>query len=332
MNTYFITGVDGQLGYCLSKYFASGGHQVIGTFKSSPPFDLSHCFAAEQLNICDIIKTKSLLKKYGKKFGFFFINCAGITNTEDTLFGFEDYLDSNSVAVYNQLSLLEGNQKYITFGSCEEFRGVVYSPQNESCELRPETFYGYSKVMSHLTTNHFRSAGLNCHYAILYPIESKYRHSRFLVSKLVSGAKRIAKYMSNGEAFEPIHVGNINTVKDWLYIDDFCRAVDAILEKGTSCEYIISSGTGKHVVDFINQIFESLEIDGELHLNSENWEKMEYCVRYSPKTKLVIADKEIFKELKQSAPLVGDNRKLRELGWSPKVSFEEMVYRLVHES
>jgi len=105
-----------------------------------------------------------------------------------------------------------------------------------------------------------------------------------------------------------LRLGNIEAERDWGYAGDTVAAMHAMLNADQPDHYVIATGTTHTVENFTKRAFEELDLDYEKHL---------------------VIDPE-FHRPKEDVPLVGDASKIRsQLKWEPKVSFEDMVRKMV---
>jgi len=119
-----------------------------------------------------------------------------------------------------------------------------------------------------------------------------YQHPEKLIPKTVVNALSGKKV--------PVY-GDGKQVRDWIYVEDHCSAIDLILRKGEPGEtYLVSAGNEKHNVDVVRQV---------LALLGKGEEAMEFVqdrpghdVRYAL-----------------------DASKLMTMGWRPRFSFDEAL-------
>jgi GDPmannose 4,6-dehydratase len=107
---------------------------------------------------------------------------------------------------------------------------------------------------------------------------------------------------------DELTLGSLDAVRDWSFAGDIMRGAWLMLQQDTPDDYVLASGVPRTVADLARTAFASVELDFERY------------VRVDPA--LVRAP--------EPTPSVGDPGKARErLGWTPQVSFEELVERMV---
>lgn len=251
-------------------------------------------------------------------------------------------------------------------GSSEQFGDVKYSPQDEKHPMSPRSMYGVSKcTASHICKIYRESYGIYAVHAILFNHESERRQEYFLTRKVTKGVARIAKAIKEGRLFEPIELGNLDAKRDWSHAEDFVDGIWRMLNQDTYGiwpeyavpddpvlaaqmasrhvkEYVLSSGETHSVREFVEK---ALDAAGLGHVKLE-WEKgvrpedEQYVYRHytqhddetwsSEVTDVLVRVNPAFYRPADVEILHGDSTAARrDLGWAPKVSFDELVKRMV---
>lgn len=106
---------------------------------------------------------------------------------------------------------------------------------------------------------------------------------------------------------KPIPVyGDGNQIRDWLYVEDHCRAIDLVLHHGKNGEvYNIGGGNERKNLDVVKLILKLLGKSEKLieFVTDRPGHDFRYAINYTKMT--------------------------RELGWRPEVSFEEGMKRTI---
>jgi dTDP-glucose 4,6-dehydratase len=135
--------------------------------------------------------------------------------------------------------------------------------------------------------------------------------------------KLIPLMIRNALNGKPLPVyGKGKQVRDWLYVEDNCRAIDLVLQKGKPGEvYNIGGNCEKKNIDVVREICSTL--DEKLAASSSP------ITHHSSLDKLI----EFIDDPRGAAHdfrYALDSSKIRmELGWNPKVNFEEGLRRTV---
>ncbi|MEN3282312.1 MAG: GDPmannose 4,6-dehydratase [Solirubrobacteraceae bacterium] len=188
--------------------------------------------------------------------------------------------------------------------SSEIFGDAGESPQNERTPTRPRSPYGVAKLAAHGLVGTLRARfGLFACSGITYNHESPRRPEQFLSRKVTRGAAAIKLGLE-----QDLVLGDLDAVRDWLHAADVMHAAWLALQAREPDDYVIASGVGRTVRDFVAAAFAAVGLDWEAY------------VRIDPE--LVRPPEPI--------PLVGDPSRARErLGWEPERSFDDLVAEMV---
>jgi GDPmannose 4,6-dehydratase len=171
--------------------------------------------------------------------------------------------------------------------------------------LHPRSPYGVSKVAAHyLVINYRESFGQFASTGILFNHESPLRDIKFVTRKISRGVAEITR----GKA-ESLTLGNVDIARDWGWAPDYVDGMISILENDTPDDFILATGKSHTLSEFVSTAFQSVGI--------ENWEKF---LTINP---ALVRPADV-------VSVVGDSSKAKEmLKWSPTVSFESMVKKMV---
>jgi len=178
------------------------------------------------------------------------------------------------------------------------------SPQREDSRCRPQTPYATAKLAAHQLVGQFRTRhGLFAAAGILYNHESERRPEWFVSRKIT----RAAAAIKAGVADE-LALGDLEAVRDWSFAGDIVRGAWLMLQQPRAEDFVLASGTSHTVAELAEIAFERVGLDARDHIRVDP-----SLVRSAEPT-----------------PLVGDPSRARErLGWSPALSFEQLIRRMV---
>lgn len=193
--------------------------------------------------------------------------------------------------------------KYYQAGSSEMF-GASPPPQNEHTPFYPRSPYAVSKVFGYWATVNYREAyGLFAVNGILFNHESPRRGETFVTRKITRAATRIKLGLQ-----DKLYLGNLDARRDWGYAGDYVEAMWLMLNRQEPGDFVIATGESHSVREFVEQVFSRLSLDWQKHVETDP--------RYYRPTEV--------------EHLLGDASKARrELGWLPKVSFQELIAMMV---
>ncbi|MGD1065528.1 MAG: GDP-mannose 4,6-dehydratase [Vulcanimicrobiaceae bacterium] len=213
-----------------------------------------------------------------------------------------------ALGVTRVLDAIRGVDPSIRFyqaSSSEMFGKVQAVPQNESTSFYPRSPYGVAKLYGHwITVNYRESYDLFACSGILFNHESPRRGREFVTRKISDGVARIKLGLAS-----ELRLGNLDAQRDWGFAGDYVRAMWMMLQQERADDYVVATGRTHAVREFVRLAFAAADLE---------WE------RY------VVVDPRYYRPAEVDL-LVGDPSKAkRVLGWTPEVSFEQLVEQMVH--
>jgi GDPmannose 4,6-dehydratase len=225
---------------------------------------------------------------------------------------------------------------------------VAYAPQDEKHPARARSPYGAAKIAARQIVKVYReSYKLYAVQGLLFNHESERRGEEFVTRKISLGVARIARAMKDNKPFDPIELGNLDSKRDWSHAEDFVEGIWRMLNQNEYRndidpttkwtipnlhlqEYILASGETHTIRTFVEKAFYAANIDGSWSGKGTD-EAYHSLWGYTPEgvIKLVRINPAFYRPAEVEL-LLGDSTRARaELGWSPKVSFDDLVTRMV---
>jgi GDPmannose 4,6-dehydratase len=242
---------------------------------------------------------------------------------------------TNSTSVLDILEairLYKPNCRLYQAGSSEEFGNVLYAPQDEKHPLRPRSPYGASKAASRQLIKVYRdSYNLYAIQGWLFNHEGTRRGEEFVTRKITKNVSRIYHALKNNEEFLPLELGNMEAKRDWSDAEDFIEGVWMMLNQdiynknydGIPKEYVFSSNETHTIKEFVEKSFAIAGIKGD-------WIGQNEHLMYVLDHKTLVQINPKFYRPAEVELLLGDSTKAREeLGWAPKVSFDNLIEKMV---
>jgi GDPmannose 4,6-dehydratase len=132
--------------------------------------------------------------------------------------------------------------------------------------------------------------------------------------------------------YQPLELGNIEAKRDWSDAEDFIEGVWMMLNQdifnktilAIPQEYVFSSNETHTIREFVEKAFAIAGIKG-------NWiGENEHIVYVSNDNKILVQINPKFYRPAEVELLLGDSTRARnELGWKPKISFDNLVKKMV---
>ena len=241
--------------------------------------------------------------------------------------------DTNACGVLRCLEAIRAYQpkcRFYSAGSSEEFGDVDYAPQDLKHPLKPRSPYGASKCAArHLVKVYRESYDIFAVHGTLFNHEGTKRGEEFVTRKITKGVAKIKKALDSNQAIEPIELGNIYAKRDWSDSEDFVEGVWLMLTQEKPRDYLLASGETHTIKEFVERAFLAAGIEGNwVEIENNPLETKFYS--NSEEGKVLVKINEKFYRPNEVELLLGDPTRIHlELGWKPKVSFCNLVKKMV---
>jgi GDPmannose 4,6-dehydratase len=314
MSTALITGITGQDGQHLTELLLSKGYQVYGLVngqRNSREKNFADKFPTVKLLYGDLVDFTSLLNTLqtvqpDEVYNLGAISFVGMSFQQPELTANVTGLGTLRILEAIRKLGAEKNCRIYQASSSEMFGKVRSVPQREDTPFHPRSPYGVAKTFAHYTCVNYREAyGMHISCGILFNHEGENRGHEFVTRKITSNVAKIA--LKKQKRFS---LGNISPQRDWGYAGDFVEAMWLMLQQKTPDDYVIATGETHSVKEFVELSLEFAGLKGELSDYLDH-------------------DPEMHRPSEVDL-LIGDATKAKDvLGWTPKVSFQELVRLMV---
>ncbi len=245
-------------------------------------------------DICDYDLMVELVKEVDA-----IVNFAAETHVDRSISDPYSFIESNAIGVF---TILEAMRKVnpeirLVHVSTDEVYGDLETGSfKEGDVLKPSSPYSASKASADMfVLAYVRTYGLDAAITRCTNNYGRYQFPEKLIPKAIIRATLNLKI--------PIY-GTGNNIRDWIYVEDHCEAINLVLEKGERGEiYNISSGEEKSNLEVVNEI---LDLMGKKDLVEFVEDRPGHDIRYSL-----------------------DSSKIKKLGWMYKYSFKEGLKEMV---
>ena len=334
MKKIIITGILGQDGANMAEYLLANfeDFQIHGMMRrcSNPNFVNIEKFKHHpsfKLNFLDLSDSASIDSAVKDIQPDYFINFAANSFVGISWKMPEQVMDVNALGVLRCLEAIrkfKPDCRFYSAGSSEEWGNVDYSPQDIAHPIKPRSPYGASKAAArHLVKVYRESYGLYAVHGILFNHEGTKRGEEFVTRKISKGVARIKNSIDNNQAVAPIELGNLDAKRDWSDSRDFVEGVWLMLNQNSPKDYILSSGEAHSIREFVEKAFAVAGINGFWY-----GEGLDEVFKTDQQT-LVKINPEFYRPAEVDL-LLGDSTPIREeLGWKPKILFDNLVESMV---
>jgi GDPmannose 4,6-dehydratase len=305
-----ITGIGGQDGSLLAEFLLERGYAVFGVVRRSGSSYPNLVGIRDRLELvqADLNDELALVRALQACRPREVYNLASVSFVP---MSWEQPVLTAQLAAVGATALLEAIRevdpgiRFYQASSSEIFGEPVETPQTERTPLAPLTPYGVAKAYAHFITRSYRHRyGLHACAGVLYNHESPRRPLQFLPSKVANAAASIKLGLSAS-----LWLGDLSAQRDWGYAADYVRAMWLMLQQDEPDDFVIATGELHSVEELVSCAFDHAGLDWHAYVH---------------------VDESLKRGKAELHGLVGDPAKARaRLGWSPEVSFEELVALLV---
>ena len=331
-----ITGITGQDGAYLAEFLLGKGYEVHGVKRRSSLFNtdrIDHLYQDPHeknpkfvLHHGDLTDSSSLIRIIQEVQPDEIYNLAAQSHVAVSFEEPEYTANSDALGALRILEAirilgLEKKTKYYQASTSELFGEVQEIPQNEKTPFHPRSPYAVAKLYAYWITINYREAyGIYACNGILFNHESPIRGETFVTRKITRALARIKLGLQDS-----LFLGNMDAKRDWGHAKDYVEMQWLMLQQDKPEDFTISTGVQYSVRDFVNIAAKELDIELKWDGRGVN----ETGVDINTGKTIVRVDSRYFRPTEVET-LLGDSTKAREkLGWTPKISFEELVKEMV---
>jgi GDPmannose 4,6-dehydratase len=215
--------------------------------------------------------------------------------------------------------------------STSELYGLVQEiPQKESTPFYPRSPYAVAKMYAYWITVNYREAyGIYACNGILFNHESPVRGETFVTRKITRALARIALGLQ-----DCLYLGNLSALRDWGHAKDYVEMQWMMLQQQLPEDFVIATGVQYSVRQFVEIAAKELGIT--LAFEGEGEQEIAKVTAISnPEAQCKVGDVILQVDPRYFRPtevetLLGDPSKAKaKLGWTPKITFNELVAEMV---
>ncbi len=317
MKRALITGITGQDGSYLAELLLAKGYEVHGVVRRSSSFNterIDHIYRDPhesdvrlRLHYGDLNDGSSLQSIIAEVRPDEVYNLGAQSHVRVS-FDIPEY--TGEVTALGSIRLLEAIRKmgvacrFYQASSSELYGKVVETPQRETTPFHPRSPYAAAKAYAFYVTLNYREAyGMYAVNGILFNHESERRGETFVTRKITRAVGRIKHGLQRD-----LYLGNLDAKRDWGHAEDYVEAMWLMLQQETPDDFVIGTGETHSVREFLEIAFSRVGLD------------------YKDFVKI---DQRYFRPAEVDLLLSDPSKAKRVLGWKPKVTFPDLVARMV---
>jgi GDPmannose 4,6-dehydratase len=305
-----ITGVTGQDGSYLAELLLSKGYEVVGVVRRTSHHSyerIEHLLDRIEVVAADLLDQHSLTvvlqdTRPDEVYNLAAQSYVPTSWTQPVLTG--EFTALGVTRILEAIRLVHPAARFYQASSSEMFGRVTETPQRETTSFYPRSPYGVAKVYGHwITVNYRESYDLFAVSGILFNHESPRRGIEFVTRKVTDGVARIKLKLAR-----ELKLGNLDARRDWGFAGDYVEAMWRMLQQPAPRDYVIGTGQTHSVRDLVEAAFSHVGLDWRQH---------------------VVTDPKFMRPAEVDLLQADPSKAGRELGWSPKVGFEELIAMMV---
>ena len=332
-----ITGITGQDGAYLAEFLLNKGYEVHGIKRRASLFNtdrIDHLYQDPHeterrlvLHYGDMTDSSSLIRIIQQCQPDEIYNLAAQSHVAVSFEEPEYTANSDALGALRVLEAIRilGLEKKTRFyqASTSELYGLVQeTPQKESTPFYPRSPYAVAKLYAYWITVNYREAyGMYACNGILFNHESPVRGETFVTRKITRALARIKLGLQ-----DCLYLGNLDAKRDWGHAKDYVEMQWLMLQQNQPEDFVIATGVQYSVREFVDAA--AHEIGLAITWQGEGVDEKGYDIKGKC---IVSVDPRYFRPTEVES-LLGDATKARlKLGWTPKISFQELVAEMMRE-
>jgi len=331
-----ITGITGQDGAYLAELLLKKGYIVHGIKRRASSFNtnrIDHLYQDPHLDnknfilhYGDLSDSTNLIRIVKQIQPDEIYNLAAMSHVAVSFESPEYTADVDGLGTLRILEAIRilGFEKKTKFyqASTSELYGLVQeTPQTEITPFYPRSPYAVAKMYAYWITVNYREAyGIYACNGILFNHESPLRGETFVTRKITRALARI-----NLGLQDCLYLGNLDALRDWGHAKDFVEMQWMMLQQEAAEDFVIATGVQYSVRDFVNAAAKELEM-------KITWQGTGIAEKGHWQGKCIVQVDQRYFRPTEVETLLGDPTKAKEkLGWTPKITFHELVAEMVRE-
>ncbi|RFC39532.1 MAG: GDPmannose 4,6-dehydratase [Candidatus Nitrotoga sp. CP45] len=338
MKIALITGVTGQDGAYLAEFLLNkGNYEVHGIKRRASLFNtdrIDHLYQDPHVNdkhfilhYGDLTDSTNLIRIIQQVQPDEIYNLAAMSHVAVSFETPEYTANADGIGTLRILEAIRilGLEKKTRFyqASTSELYGLVQEiPQKETTPFYPRSPYAVAKLYAYWITVNYREAyGMYACNGILFNHESPVRGETFVTRKITRALARIKLGLQ-----KCLYLGNLDAKRDWGHAKDYVEMQWLMLQQDKPEDFVIATGVQYSVREFVIAAAQEVGLtitwkgDG---IEEKGYDANENCI--------VAIDPRYFRPTEVETLLGDASKAKKKLGWTPKISFKELVSEMMRE-
>lgn len=332
-----ISGVTGQDGAYLAEFLLDKGYEVHGIKRRTSLFNtdrIDHLYQDPHenyrhfiLHYGDMTDSSSLVRIIQQVQPDEIYNLAAQSHVAVSFEEPEYTANSDALGTLRILEAirilgLEKKTRFYQASTSELFGKVQEIPQKETTPMYPRSPYAVAKLYAYWITVNYREAyGMYACNGILFNHESPIRGETFVTRKITRALARIKLALQ-----DCLYLGNLDAKRDWGHAKDYVEMQWLMLQQQAPEDFVIATGVQYSVREFVNAAAKELGMDIRWQgqgVYEKGFDTHGRCI--------VAVDPRYFRPTEVETLLGAPAKAKEKLGWTPRITFDELVAEMVHE-
>ncbi len=341
-----ITGITGQDGSYLAEFLLHKGYEVHGIKRRSSLFNtqrIDHIYedphqpnARLKLHYGDLTDSSNLTRILAEVQPDEVYNLGAQSHVAVSFESPEYTADVDAMGALRLLEAirflkLENKTRYYQASTSELYGLVQETPQKETTPFYPRSPYAVAKLYAYwISVNYRESYGIYACNGILFNHESPRRGETFVTRKVTRGLSHYAVGLESC-----LYMGNMDSLRDWGHAKDYVEMQWLMLQQQAPKDYVIATGVQYSVRQFIEMGAQELGLKirwqgtGVHEVGVVACKTGNLAPAVAEGDVIVRVDPKYFRPAEVETLLGDPSLAKTELGWSPKITLEQMVQEMV---
>jgi GDPmannose 4,6-dehydratase len=337
MKRALVTGITGQDGAYLAEYLLQKDYEVHGIKRRASSFNtarVDHLYRdPHEMNVRffmhygDLTDSSNLVRIIQEVRPDEIYNLAAQSHVKVSFETPEYTANADALGTLRLLEAirilkLEQKCRFYQASTSELYGKVREVPQSETTPFYPRSPYAVAKLYAYWITVNYREAyGMYACNGILFNHESPIRGETFVTRKITRGLARIKVGLQ-----DILYIGNLDARRDWGHARDYVEMQWLMLQQDKPEDYVIATGEYYSVREFIEAAARQLGIP----LGWQGRGIDEKGVNQETGNIVIAVDSRYFRPTEVDELLGDASKARRNLGWQPRITFEELVAEMVN--
>ena len=335
MKRALITGITGQDGSYLAENLLAKGYEVHGIRRRTSLFNtqrIDHLIVDRHergrqfhLHYGDMTDSSSLVRtieavKPDEIYNLAAQSHVAVSFEEPEYTANSDALGALRLLEAIRILNMSKTVKFYQASTSELYGKVQETPQRETTPFYPRSPYAVAKLYAYWITVNYREAyGLYACNGILFNHESYRRGEIFVTRKITRALARVKLGQQ-----KCLYLGNLDAKRDWGHAKDYVEMMWLMLQQDTPEDFVIATGQQYSVREFVEKAAACLDIRVRWSgsgIQEKGFDEEGNCI--------VAVDPLYFRPTEVDTLLGDASAARKKLGWSPRITLDEMIKEMV---